>query len=60
MQVASLHPGVTFEQVQEATGFELPVPEGQLPTTAVPTIEQVRLIREVIDPDNMRRREFGG
>ena len=60
MQVASLHPGVTFEKVQEATGFELPAPEGQLPTTAVPTVEQVRLIREVIDPDNMRRREFGG
>ena len=60
MQVASLHPGVTFEQVQEATGFELPAPEGQMPTTALPTAEQVRLIRDVIDPDNMRRREFGG
>jgi len=60
MRLASLHPGVAADQVQEATGFELPAPGGPVPTTAVPTVEQVRLIRDVIDPDGMRRREFGG
>jgi glutaconate CoA-transferase subunit B len=58
MRVRSVHPGVTVAQVQEATGFELVMPEGKVPTTAVPNAEQVRLIREVIDPDGMRKREF--
>ena len=60
MRLKSLHPGISLEQVQEATGFDLPTPSGQIPTTAEPTNEQVRLIREVIDPDGMRLREFGG
>lgn len=59
LRLRSVHPGVTVEQVQEATGFELPVPAGEVPVTAAPTAEQVRLIREVIDPDGMRKREFG-
>lgn len=59
MRLKSVHPGVTVEQVQAATGFELLLPEGEVPVTAVPTAEQVRLIREVIDPDGMRLREFG-
>jgi hypothetical protein len=59
MRLKSVHPGVTTEQVQEATGFELVVPDGDAPTTPTPTTEQLRLIREEIDPDNMRKREFG-
>lgn len=58
MRIASVHPGVTVDQVQEATGFELLLPEGDVPVTPRPTVEQVRLIREVIDPDEMRKREF--
>jgi glutaconate CoA-transferase subunit B len=57
LRIESVHPGVTVEQVQEATGFELLVPDGEPPTTPVPTEEQVRLIR-AFDPDNMRKREF--
>lgn len=45
----STHPGVTPEQVIEQTGFALDVPT-QVPTTAEPTDEQVRLLRERIDP----------
>lgn len=59
MRLRSVHPGVTVEQVKAATGFELLLPDGEVPETAVPTAEQVRLIREVIDPDGMRKREFG-
>jgi hypothetical protein len=35
------------------------VPDGEVPTTPTPTAEQLRLIRDEIDPDNMRKREFG-
>ena len=58
MRVKSVHPGTTVEQVQAATGFELALPIGEVPDTPVPSAEQVRLIREVIDPDGMRKREF--
>lgn len=57
MRLKSVHPGVTVDQVTEATGFELAMPDGDVPTTAVPTKYQVEAIRR-IDPDNMRKREF--
>lgn len=50
--VKSLHPGVTFEQVQAATGFPLLRAEN-LGTTPAPTEEQMALIRK-IDPHNLR------
>ncbi|MFF7380208.1 CoA-transferase subunit beta [Streptomyces massasporeus] len=56
MRLASLHPGVTVEQVREATGFELTVPE-EVPSTREPTGEELRLIREVVDPAGTRARE---
>ena len=56
MRLASLHPGVSVEQVREATGFELVVPD-EVPSTREPTPEELRLIREVIDPADTRRRE---
>jgi glutaconate CoA-transferase subunit B len=59
MRLKSVHPGVTAAEVQEATGFELVMPDGDPPTTATPTAEQLRMIRDEIDPDNMRKREFG-
>ena len=60
MRLQSVHPGVTVAAVQKATGFELLLPEGSVPETAPPTKAQVKLIREVIDPDNMRKRGFRG
>ena len=48
-RIESVHPGVTPEQVVEATGFELEVPD-DVPITAAPTHEQLRLLREQIDP----------
>ncbi|MFF8177407.1 CoA-transferase subunit beta [Streptomyces chartreusis] len=58
MRLASLHPGVTLEQVREATSFELAVPD-EVPRTRPPTAEELRLIREVLDPGNTRAREVG-
>ncbi|MET9817836.1 MULTISPECIES: CoA-transferase [unclassified Streptomyces] len=56
MRLASLHPGVTPEQVSQATGFELTVPD-EVPATREPTAEELRLIREVLDPAGARARE---
>ena len=58
MMLKSVHPGISVEQVQSATGFELLLPTGAVPETRAPTVAQVRLIRESIDPDGMRKREF--
>lgn len=60
MRLKSLHPGVTTEQVQSATGFELLMPGKGVTETRPPTEAQVHLIRQVIDPDNMRKRGFPG
>lgn len=52
MCVESVHPGVSIDTVRENTGFELIIPDS-IPETPIPTAEQVRLIREEIDPDGM-------
>ncbi|MCD2469375.1 CoA-transferase subunit beta [Streptomyces sp. NPDC056374] len=56
MRLRSLHPGVTVEQVTEATGFALVIPD-EVPYTRDPTAEELRLIREEIDPKGLRDRE---
>ncbi|MFB6850225.1 CoA-transferase subunit beta [Streptomyces sp. NPDC056373] len=56
MRLRSLHPGVTIEQVRAATGFALTVPD-EVPYTREPTTEELRLIREAIDPAGARDRE---
>ncbi|WP_406499444.1 CoA-transferase [Streptomyces sp. NBC_00846] len=56
MRLRSLHPGVTAEEVAEATGFALPIPD-EVPYTREPTAEELRLIREVIDPKGLRESE---
>ncbi|MFG2876654.1 CoA-transferase subunit beta [Streptomyces sp. NPDC048337] len=56
MRLASLHPGVTVDQVREATAFELAIAD-DVPYTREPTAEELRLIREVIDPKGLRDRE---
>ncbi|GHB27797.1 CoA-transferase [Streptomyces xanthochromogenes] len=56
MRLASLHPGVTLDEVGEATAFELAVAD-EPAYTREPTPEELRLIREVIDPDGLRDRE---
>lgn len=49
MELESVHPGVTVQQVAEATGFEV-VPPCEVPATPPPSAEELRLIREEIDP----------
>ncbi|MEU9383491.1 CoA-transferase [Streptomyces sp. NPDC048279] len=59
MRLASLHPGVSVEQVREATDFELTVPD-EVPYTRDPTPGELRLIREVLDPAGARTKEVAG
>lgn len=49
MMVVKLHPGVTFEEVQENTGFPL-LRADRIEETDPPTAEQLRLLREEVDP----------
>ncbi len=56
MRIRSLHPGVTVEEAQAATAFELVVP-AEVPTSRLPTPEELALLDEVIDPDGTRFRE---
>jgi acyl CoA:acetate/3-ketoacid CoA transferase beta subunit len=57
MRLASVHPGVTVEDVVAATGFELVVPD-DVPTTRTPTDEELTVLREVLDPRSLRDREL--
>ena len=50
MQVESLHPQVTLEQVRENTGFNLLVSKN-LTTTEPPIPESLKILREEVDPN---------
>jgi glutaconate CoA-transferase subunit B len=56
-RVRSLHPGVTIDQVQANTGFAL-VDTVNVPVTDAPTAEELRILREVVDPLGTRQMEF--
>jgi hypothetical protein len=56
MRIKSIHPGVTVDEIQEASGFKLVVPT-DVPVTREPTDEELELIRTVIDPNGVRYRE---
>jgi acyl CoA:acetate/3-ketoacid CoA transferase beta subunit len=56
MRLASVHPGVTVDEVRESTGFDLVVPD-DVPDTRDPTPEELELLRTVLDPRGVRDRE---
>jgi acyl CoA:acetate/3-ketoacid CoA transferase beta subunit len=56
IRLLSVHPGVSVDEVREATGFSLVV-EGDVPTTREPTTEEQIIIREVLDPKGLRFKE---
>ena len=57
MRLRSIHPGVSLEDVLAATPFELTVPD-DIPNSRLPTDEELHLIRNVIDPNGIRKSEF--
>ena len=50
MRLDSIHPGATRDQIRETMGWEPKVAE-PLATTPAPTAEELRLIREKLDPE---------
>ena len=56
MRLHSYHRGVTFEKIRQKTGFALEV-DPDVHETPPPTVEEVRLLREVIDPLGIRELE---
>lgn len=57
MRLASVHPGVSVDDVVAATGFELVI-DGDVPTTRTPTDEELAVLRGVLDPRSFRDREL--
>ena len=57
MRIVSRHPGVTTEQIVDATTFELVI-DGEVPDSRLPTDDELRILREVIDPKGARKAEF--
>jgi glutaconate CoA-transferase, subunit B len=58
MRVLSLHPGVTLAQVRAATSFQLIAAE-TLTETLSPSAEEIRLLREEVDPAGYVLRRAG-
>jgi acyl CoA:acetate/3-ketoacid CoA transferase beta subunit len=56
LRLRSLHPGVTVDEVVAGCSFELVVPD-DVPESRLPTDDELRLIREVIDPQGLREKE---
>jgi len=52
MTLLTLHPGVTLEQVRENMGWE-PRVSSDLGETPPPTVEELRIIREELDPEGV-------
>ncbi len=57
MRLVSCHPGVSAADVIQATGFPL-VASDRVETTRTPTAEELRLLREVIDPQGTAAKEL--
>ena len=55
--LVSVHPGVTLDEVRDATGFDLKI-SSELAETSVPSAESLRVLREEVDPLGLRRLEF--
>ena len=56
LSLHSIHPGVTIAEATAATGFALHLPT-EIPTTRNPTADELRIIRERLDPRGLRDRE---
>lgn len=52
MRLLERHPGVTFGQVREASSFEI-LMDGNEPESAPPSAEELRVLREQVDPASM-------
>jgi transposase len=56
MRLTSFHPGVTIEMIQAHTGFRFEI-SPMVMETPLPSDDEINLLRNVIDPMNIRRLE---
>jgi acyl CoA:acetate/3-ketoacid CoA transferase beta subunit len=56
VRLISVHPGVSVDEVLEATGFELAVAD-DIAETRTPSYAELVVIREMLDPKRLRERE---
>ena len=56
LRLRSVHPGVTVDDVRQASGCEIAV-DGEVPETRTPGTDELVLIREMLDPKGLRYRE---
>jgi acyl CoA:acetate/3-ketoacid CoA transferase beta subunit len=59
MRIASLHPGVSLDEVVAKTGFPLAA-DAPIATTREPSAAELRLLRERLDPGGLAARELLG
>ena len=59
MRLRSVHPGVSVDDVIQSTGFPLVIPD-RVEETRSPTGDELRLLREVIDPLSLGQKELQG
>jgi acyl CoA:acetate/3-ketoacid CoA transferase beta subunit len=58
LRLLSVHPGVTLDEVREASGCDLHVDgDGPVTETRLPTDEELVLVNEVLDPKGLRFKE---
>lgn len=57
MRLRSIHPDVTLDQIRDVTPFELNI-DPRVPTSRPPTDDDLRLIRDIIDPEGARLADF--
>ena len=49
MKIESIHPGVTLKEIEDNTDFEL-LKDAKIATTESPTSEELKILREEVDP----------
>ncbi len=59
MEVLTIHPGVSIDELNENTSFKLKIPQ-DISETKPPTANELKLIREKIDPLGTRKLEMLG
>ncbi|MBY8823551.1 CoA-transferase subunit beta [Sphingomonas colocasiae] len=53
VRLVSLHPGVSIDEVRDNTGFDVELPQGAVPETALPDAGALAVIRR-LDPHDIR------
>ncbi len=57
LELTKLMPGVTIDEVYENTGFE-PKPREKMEEVELPTEEELRILRDEVDPDHIYLKDF--